>query len=189
MPAGELLERARGGTRPLGAARSLTDVIVGAPVRTEVRARSARGGCGWAALQDRIDADLALGRHVGADRRAGRRSSRKEPHRERLRGQLMLALYRAGRQPGRPGRLPLGTWEATRRARARAPPGAALRKARARQILTQDETARAGLVTTATLGPGQGRGTLPVPATPFLGRERERSELAELLAGGEGTGS
>jgi DNA-binding SARP family transcriptional activator len=53
------------------------------------------------ALMDRIDCDLALGRHeqvlgelhllVGEN-----------PERERLRAQLMLALYRAGRQPGHP---------------------------------------------------------------------------------------
>ncbi|MGH2704236.1 MAG: BTAD domain-containing putative transcriptional regulator [Actinomycetota bacterium] len=50
-----------------------------------------------AAVEDRIDADLALGRHgeVVAEIEglvAG------HPFRERLRGQLMLALYRAGRQ-------------------------------------------------------------------------------------------
>ena len=50
-----------------------------------------------AALEDRIDADLALGRHgelVGElEALVGR-----EPLRERLRGQLMVALYRSGRQ-------------------------------------------------------------------------------------------
>jgi DNA-binding SARP family transcriptional activator len=49
------------------------------------------------ALEDRIEADLALGRHaeVVPDLQA---LVREEPLRERLRGQLMLALYRSGRQ-------------------------------------------------------------------------------------------
>jgi len=50
-----------------------------------------------AALEDRIEADLALGRHAELvpelDALVGR-----HPFRERLRGQLMIALYRAGRQ-------------------------------------------------------------------------------------------
>ena len=50
-----------------------------------------------AALQDRIDADLALGRH---DELVGEleRLVAEHPLAERLRGQLMLALYRSGRQ-------------------------------------------------------------------------------------------
>ena len=50
-----------------------------------------------AALEDRIDADLALGRH---DRLVGELEALVAEHRgrERLRGQLMLALYRGGRQ-------------------------------------------------------------------------------------------
>jgi len=50
-----------------------------------------------AALEDRIDADLALGRH---DRLVGelRELVERHPLRERLRGQLMATLYRCGRQ-------------------------------------------------------------------------------------------
>lgn len=50
-----------------------------------------------AALEDRIDGDLELGRHAEL---VGELEAlvKKNPHRERLRGHLMLALYRAGRQ-------------------------------------------------------------------------------------------
>jgi DNA-binding SARP family transcriptional activator len=50
-----------------------------------------------AATIDRVDADLALGR--GADLVAELKTlTADQPYQERLRGQLMLALYRAGRQ-------------------------------------------------------------------------------------------
>ena len=51
----------------------------------------------WAAFEARVDADLALGRHaeVVGDLEA---AVAEEPLRERLRAQLMLALYRSGRQ-------------------------------------------------------------------------------------------
>jgi DNA-binding SARP family transcriptional activator/tetratricopeptide (TPR) repeat protein len=50
-----------------------------------------------AAIEDRIEADLALGSHAGL---VGELESliSQHPFRERLRGQLMLALYRSGRQ-------------------------------------------------------------------------------------------
>ncbi len=50
-----------------------------------------------ACLEDRMDADLALGRHAAL---AGELSAlvARHPLRERIRAQLMLALYRSGRQ-------------------------------------------------------------------------------------------
>jgi DNA-binding SARP family transcriptional activator/pimeloyl-ACP methyl ester carboxylesterase len=50
-----------------------------------------------AALEDRIDADLALGRHADLPAEVESLVVR-HPLRERLRAQLMLALYRSGRQ-------------------------------------------------------------------------------------------
>jgi DNA-binding SARP family transcriptional activator len=50
-----------------------------------------------ATLEDRIEADLALGRHDELVPELEALATR-HPLRERLRGQLMLALYRAGRQ-------------------------------------------------------------------------------------------
>jgi DNA-binding SARP family transcriptional activator/ABC-type branched-subunit amino acid transport system substrate-binding protein len=49
------------------------------------------------ALEDRIDADLALGRHADLVAEL-RRLVGEHPLRERLRAQLMLALYRSGRR-------------------------------------------------------------------------------------------
>lgn len=48
-------------------------------------------------LEDRIDADLALGRHADVSGELEMLVGR-QPLRERLRGQLLLALYRSGRQ-------------------------------------------------------------------------------------------
>src|SRR5204862_5047677 len=50
-----------------------------------------------AALEERIEADLALGRHSDLIGELEVLIA-EQPHRERLRGQLMLALYRSGRQ-------------------------------------------------------------------------------------------
>jgi YVTN family beta-propeller protein len=49
------------------------------------------------ALEQRIDADLALGRHASLVRELETLVD-EQPYRERLRAQLMLALYRSGRQ-------------------------------------------------------------------------------------------
>ncbi len=50
-----------------------------------------------AALEDRVEAELALGRHAGVATELDG-LVRLHPHRERLRGQHMVALYRSGRQ-------------------------------------------------------------------------------------------
>jgi len=50
-----------------------------------------------AAVEDHVDAELALGRHTALVAEL-ERSVRRHPMRERLRAQLMLSLYRCGRQ-------------------------------------------------------------------------------------------
>jgi DNA-binding SARP family transcriptional activator len=60
-----------------------------------------------AATEARIDADLALGRHDALTAELEQLAG-EHPMRERVHGQLMLALYRCGRQGGRAGRLPAG---------------------------------------------------------------------------------
>ena len=139
-----------------------------------------------ATLEDRVDAELALGEHAAlvAELEA---LVREHPVRERLWGQLMLALYRAGRQAD--------ALDAYRRARELLSdqlglePGAPLKDLEL-AILNQDDslTARqAGAGSVATLsdrgeeraGPAAGR--LPLRGPGALGRERELSDLHALL--------
>ncbi len=88
------------------AAKRLTEALAlwrGPPLaefETEPFARDARGRLEderLAALEDRIEAELVLGRHVEVVPELEKIVAR-EPYRERPRGQLMLALYRSGRQ-------------------------------------------------------------------------------------------
>jgi DNA-binding SARP family transcriptional activator len=122
------------------------------------------------ALEDRIEADLSLGRHAQV---AGEIDAliAEHPHRERLRGQLMLALYRSGRQAD--------ALEAYRDARAALDelglePGERLR-ALERAVLTQD--ASLDLPPARLLPEGQ---PIPLPGPlvpaspfPFVGRQQE----------------
>ena len=89
-----------------GAARELKEALDlwrGTPFaefESEPFARTAAGrleDARLAALEDRIEADLLLGRHAELVPELEQLVAR-EPYRERLHGQLMLALYRAGRQ-------------------------------------------------------------------------------------------
>lgn len=156
------------------------------------------------ALEERIAVEVALGRESQVLGEL-ERLAREYPYRERLQGQLMLALYRAGRQA-----------EALARYRAARSvlvdelgiePSAELRQLHA-AILAQDEAlltsgsrptgtgaeARTGAVPEPS--PASRRVRLPAPATPLIDRARELAELVELadshrlitLTGPGGTG-
>jgi DNA-binding SARP family transcriptional activator/CheY-like chemotaxis protein len=73
---------------------ALADVVDEPFARDEAaRLEELRRGC----AEDRVDADLALGRHTAVVAELDQRVSA-HPLRERSRAQLMLALYRSGRQ-------------------------------------------------------------------------------------------
>jgi DNA-binding SARP family transcriptional activator len=120
-----------------------------------------------AALEHRIEADLALGRH---DEVVGELEglTAQHPLRERLRGQLMLALYRSGRQAEA-----LEAYQAARAGLVEElgiEPGRPLRELH-QAILQQDPG----------LDPREREHPLPErPGGAFVGRGHE---LAELLAG------
>ncbi len=137
-----------------------------------------------AAVEDRIDADLALGR---AGELIGEIESmvREHPLRERLRGQLMLALYRSGRQAEA-----LDAYQTARVQLAEElglEPGPAL-KTLQKQILEQapalqgsplsgDDTRPLRSASAAT----DRRSVLPRPPTPLIGREHELAAVCGLL--------
>jgi DNA-binding SARP family transcriptional activator/DNA-binding CsgD family transcriptional regulator len=133
----------------------------------------------FAALLDRIEADLALGRHAEL---VGELEAliAEHPLRERLRGQLMLALYRAGRQAEA-----LQVYREARRMLTEElgiDPSIELQSLE-KAILNQDP-ALAGPLRSA-------QGTSPVrqlpsplrltPPYPFVGRSRELTTLRTLV--------
>ena len=122
-----------------------------------------------AAHEELIDAELELGRHAAlvGDLEA---LVAEHPLRERLRAQLMLALYRCGRQSAA-----LECYRQTARLLADElgiEPGPELR-ALERAILNQD----------ASLAPGeQAVSNLPAPPDRLIGRRRELDELAAMVS-------
>ncbi len=126
------------------------------------------------ALQDRIDADLALGRDGEL---VGELEClvAEHPLSEHLLARLMLALYRSGRQAEA-----LAAYRAAREMLAEElgiEPGAELRQLE-RAILEQDPSLDVAPV-------GRSAPSLPARATSFVGRKRELREVRALLRGGD----
>ncbi len=125
-----------------------------------------------ATLEDRIETDLALGRHSHVIARLDLAIA-DHPLRERLRELMMLALYRTGRQAEA-----LNIFRDTRVRlvdELGIEPGRALQDLQAR-ILAEDPLLLGKRKESETPG------NLGVPLTTFVGRERELHELRELTA-------
>ena len=126
-----------------------------------------------AAQEEKIAADLALGRHREALADLERLVSA-HPLRERLRGQLMLALYRSGRQ----GEA-IAAYHDTRRVLEEElglDPGPELENVYQR-ILHQDPALQRTSKADVT-GP---RTNVPARVTSFIGREAEIEEVGDLV--------
>ena len=135
--------------------------------------RARREALRLAALEDRIEADLALGRHTAL---VGELEGllTEHPFRERLWGQLMLALYRSDRQAD--------ALQAFHRARQILDQELGIQPSRwlhhrQEQILLQD----AALDAPAPLPPPPPRHNLPARRSSFVGRRAELAELQGLL--------
>ncbi|MFL6131740.1 MAG: BTAD domain-containing putative transcriptional regulator [Nocardioidaceae bacterium] len=125
-----------------------------------------------AAVEERIDLELDSGRHADlVDELESLATA--NPMRERLHAQLMLALYRSGRQAD--ALTAYRRLQATLDDQLGLDPSEELRDLE-QAVLRQDGRLRAPareLSNTLT--------NLPVRVTSFVGRERERAELATLL--------
>ena len=113
------------------------------------------------AVEERLEADLALGRHadVTAELQA---LVAQHPLRERLRGQLMLALYRSGRKPDA-----LRVYDEARRLLAEElglEPGEALQRLQ-QAVLSDDPALAAPQRVAATRAAAGTRAPLPRPLT------------------------
>ncbi len=123
------------------------------------------------ALEEDFEVRLALGEHreLAPELRSALGDS---PFRERLWGQLMLALYRSGRQADA-----LETFQEARRVLADElglEPGPELRRLQ-EAILAHDPAIAAVPVDRRR------RGNLPAPSTSFVGREDELAQVSGLL--------
>ena len=125
-----------------------------------------------AAIEGRIEAELGLGHH---DQVVGELEAlvAENPLRERLRGQLMLALYRAGRQADA-----LEAYQEARRVlldELGLEPGPELRELE-QAILRQEEALSPRPLPDSNV---------PTPVSTLVGRDRELAEICSTLRGGE----
>jgi predicted ATPase/DNA-binding SARP family transcriptional activator len=179
----ELLAAARGALRA-GDAREAADTIASALSLWRGPALLGLPQSPWAtaeagrleslrldALEERFEAALALGEH--ADLVSAIRAALDEsPFRERLWGQLMLALYRSGRQADA-----LEVFQEARRVlmgELALEPGPELRRLQ-EAILAHDPA-----IAPVPVAPRR-RGNLPAPSTSFIDREAELAQVVELL--------
>ena len=179
----ELLAETRGALRD-GDVRAAADAVAGALDLWRGSALQGLTGTAWFdaearrlealhvdALEEQFEVALALGEHrelVAALRSAVAGNS----FRERLWGQLMLALYRSGRQADA-----LEAFQEARRVLADElglEPGPELR--RLQEAILAHDPAIAAVSAAASR-----RGNLPAPSTSFVGREDELVQVATLL--------
>ena len=136
----------------------------------------------WSAVEARNEVLLALGRHAELVGDLGQLVSRL-PLRERFHEQLMLALYRSGRQADA-----LRAFAAARSVLAEElglEPGTRL-QALERAILMQDRSLDSKPLSSAAAPPPPpsapvSGGTLPAPVSPLVGREAELNSASQLL--------
>jgi len=138
------------------------------------------------ALEQRVDADLLLGRHASLVGEL-RTQVREHPLRERLWAQYMLALHGADRRADA-----LAAYREVRAAlvdQLGVEPGATLQQVE-RAVLTDADPMAAyrGPAQPAPAGPPRGAPAQLPPAVPaFTGRKDQLKQLAELLPGHDGT--
>jgi Predicted ATPase len=130
-------------------------------------------------IEERLDIELQLGRHQEAIAQLEEFVAT-HPLRERLRGLLMIALYRAGRQADalrvfQEGRRFLGEELGLE-------PGHELRELEA-AILAQDRSLDAPAVASADANThAERQSTIPHALTPLVGRDAELRDLTQLSA-------
>ena len=180
----ELLATARAALRK-GDPRSATDTIaaalalwrgpplLGLPDSAWARAEAGRlEALRLDALEERFEEALALGEHAEIEP-AVRAALEESPLRERLWGQLMLALYRSGRQADA-----LETFQEARRVLSEElalEPGPELRR------LQQAILAHDAAIAHVPVAPRR-RGNLPTPVTSFVGREEDLVQVLRLVS-------
>jgi predicted ATPase/DNA-binding SARP family transcriptional activator len=131
-----------------------------------------------AVLEERIEVDLETGGHATVIGELEALTA-EHPYRERMVAQLMLALYRSGRQAD--------ALEAFRRARRALVEDLGLDPRRELQaleaaVLAQDPALDLPAAPASQATPEPARPLLPVPLTPLLGREADVETAVALLA-------